>query len=197
VYPFIAYLLKGILRVFGRLHVYGKQNVPAEGAYVIACTHTGWVDVFYLGIALLPTRINYMAKKQLFENRLIGWFLRKLNAFPVDRDNPGPSVLKIPSRLLAQGKVVGIFPSGTRIEEQTALKQGAITIAQRSKVPIIPAAYVGPNNFRELFITREAHLIFGEPIHLSSSKEERDQSTILLEERLQSLVRKLREVNQK
>lgn len=57
-----------------------------------------------------------------------------VNAFSVDRANPGPSVLKIPSRLLAQGEVVGIFPSGTRIEEQTALKQGAITIAMRSKV---------------------------------------------------------------
>jgi 1-acyl-sn-glycerol-3-phosphate acyltransferase len=78
--------------------------------------------------------------------------LRKLNAFPVDRANPGPSVLKSPSRLLAQGEIVGIFPSGTRIEEKTALKQGAITIVSRSKVPIIPAAYVGPNSFKELFI---------------------------------------------
>ncbi|MFB7639239.1 lysophospholipid acyltransferase family protein [Peribacillus butanolivorans] len=103
---------------------------------------------------------------------MIGWFLRKLNDFPVDRDNPGPSVLKIPSRLLTQGEVVGIFSSGTRIEEQTALKQGAITIAQRSKAPIIPVAYEGPNSFKELFIKREAYLIFGEPIHISTSKEQ-------------------------
>jgi 1-acyl-sn-glycerol-3-phosphate acyltransferase len=194
VYPFVAYFLRSILRVFGKLHVYDKHNVPKEGAYVIACTHTGWVDVLYLGIALLPTNIHYMAKKQLFDNRFIGWFLRKLNDFPVDRDNPGPSVLKIPSRLLAQGEVVGIFPSGTRIEEQAALKQGAITIAQRSKVPIIPAAYVGPNNFKELFIKREAYLIFGGPIHISSSKEERDYYTNLLEERIQTLVQKIQEL---
>lgn len=71
-YQFIAYFLKSILGVFGKLHVYDKQNVPKEGAYVIACTHTGWVDVFYLGISLLPTKIHYMAKKQLFDNRLIG-----------------------------------------------------------------------------------------------------------------------------
>ncbi len=82
-----------------------KQNIPKEGAYVIACTHTGWVDVLYLGITLLPNKIHFMEKKQLFTNKLIGWFLRKLSAFPVDRANPGPS--------------------GTRIEEQTALKQGA------------------------------------------------------------------------
>jgi 1-acyl-sn-glycerol-3-phosphate acyltransferase len=192
VYQFVGYFLKCILRVFGKLHVYGQHHVPKEGAYVIACTHTGWVDVFYLGISLLPTKIHYMAKKQLFENRLIGWFLHKLNAFPVDRENPGPSVLKIPSRLLAQGEVVGIFPSGTRIEEQTALKQGAITIAQRSKVPIIPAAYVGPNNLKELFTKRKAYLIFGEPIHIPSSKEQRDYFTNLLEERINILVEKIK-----
>jgi 1-acyl-sn-glycerol-3-phosphate acyltransferase len=191
VYQFVGYFLKYIFRLFGKLHVYDQHHVPKEGAYVIACTHTGWVDVFYLGISLLPTKIHYMAKKQLFENRLIGWLLPKLNAFPVDRDNPGPSVLKIPSRLLAQGEVVGIFPSGTRIEEQTALKQGAITIAQRSKVPIIPAAYVGPNNLKELFTKRKAYLIFGEPIHLSSSKEQRDYFTNLLEERIKTLVQKI------
>lgn len=190
-YQFVAYFLKCILRLFGKLHVYDKHYVPKEGAYVIACTHTGWVDVFYLGISLLPTKIHYMAKKQLFDNRLIGWLLRKLNAFPVDRNNPGPSVLKIPSRLLAQGEVVGIFPSGTRVEEQTALKQGAITIAQRSKVPIIPAAYVGPNNFKELFTKRKAYLIFGEPIHITSSKEQRDYFTNLLEERINTLVQKI------
>lgn len=158
-YQFVAYFLKCILRVFGKLHVYDKQNIPKKGAYVIACSHTGWVDVMYLGISLLPTQIHYMAKKQLFTNKLIWWFLQKLNAFPVDRDNPGPSVLKIPSRLLSQGGVVGIFPSGTRIEEQTALKQGVTAIAQRSKVPIISAAYVGPNNFKELFI-KEKRILF-------------------------------------
>lgn len=190
-YRIVAYSLKFILRLFGKLHVYDKKNIPKEGAYVIACTHTGWVDVLYLGIALLPYKINFMAKKQLFNNKLVAWFLHKLNAFPVDRANPGPSVLKIPFRLLAQGEIVGIFPSGTRIEEQTALKQGAITIAQRSKVPIIPAAYVGPSSFKELFVKRDAFLIFGEPIYISNLKEQRVDYTNLLEEKMNNLGQKL------
>lgn len=187
VYKIVAYFLKGILRIVGKIHVYGQQNVPKDGAYVITCTHTGWVDVLYLGITLLPNKVHFMAKKQLFANKLVGWFLRKLNAFPVDRSNPGPSVLKIPSRLLAQGEIVGIFPSGTRIEEQTALKQGAITIAMRSKVPIIPAVYVGPNSLKELFGKRDAYLIFGEPIQFSDVKGQRAEFTNLLEERMDAL----------
>ncbi|MDF1511476.1 lysophospholipid acyltransferase family protein [Robertmurraya sp. DFI.2.37] len=187
-YYFVANIIKFFLRLRGKIAVYNKQYLPKQGPYVIACTHTGWVDIFYLGIALLPSKIHYMAKKQLFEKRMLGWLLKKLNAFPVDRDNPGPSVLKVPKRLLSNGEIVGIFPSGTRTNEQIALKQGAITIAQRSEVPIIPVVYNGPNNFKELFTRRKAHLIFGEPIYLiSKEKDSRTYYTGVLEQKLAEL----------
>jgi 1-acyl-sn-glycerol-3-phosphate acyltransferase len=137
-----------------------------------------------------------MAKKQLFDNKAIGWFLRQLNAFPVDRDNPGPSVLKIPYKLLSEGEVVGIFPSGTRTSEQTALKQGAITIAQRSKVPIIPAVYIGPDNLKEVLLRKKARLIFGKPIHITSTdRNTRDYFTNLLELTFEELKKDLQNVS--
>jgi 1-acyl-sn-glycerol-3-phosphate acyltransferase len=191
-YYFIAYLLKIVLRVFGKIKVYNIKALPANGPYVIACTHTGWVDILYLGTILLPTKIHYMAKKQLFNNRIISWLLKKLNAFPVDRENPGPSVLKIPKRLLSKGAIVGIFPSGTRTNEQTALKQGAITIAQQSNVPIIPVAYQGPNNLKDLFLRKKPYLIFGEPFYITSKdKEGRTYFTNFLEQKLKKLEREL------
>jgi 1-acyl-sn-glycerol-3-phosphate acyltransferase len=191
-YYIIAYLLKIFLRIFGRIDVYNKQVLPSNGPYVIACTHTGWVDVIYLGTTLLPSRIHYMAKKQLFDNTLFSWLLKKLNAFPVDRENPGPSVLKIPNRLLSKGEIVGIFPSGTRTHEQIALKQGAITIAQRSNVPIVPVAYKGPNNLKELFSRKKPYLIFGEPIYITSKdKEERLYFTNFLEQTLTNLEKEI------
>jgi 1-acyl-sn-glycerol-3-phosphate acyltransferase len=191
-YYIIAYLLKIFLRIFGRIDVYNKQVLPSNGPYVIACTHTGWVDVIYLGTTLLPLRIHYMAKKQLFDNKLFSWLLKKLNAFPVDRENPGPSVLKIPNRLLSKGEIVGIFPSGTRTHEQIALKQGAITIAQRSNVPIVPVAYKGPNNLKELFSRKKPYLIFGEPIYITSKdKEERLYFTNFLEQTLTNLEKEI------
>ncbi|WP_462410868.1 lysophospholipid acyltransferase family protein [Neobacillus sp. Marseille-QA0830] len=187
-YHFIARLVRVLLRLFGKIEVENKQYLPPSGPYVIACTHTGWVDILYLGVTLLPTPIHYMAKKELFEIRFIAWFLNKLNAFPVDRANPGPSVLKIPHRLLAKGEVVGIFPTGTRKTEQMALKQGAITIAQRAKVPIIPAAYSGPNNFKDLLLRKKARLVFGEPIMMTEvSKEAREHYNRLLEEKMNTL----------
>lgn len=191
-YYFIAYILKIFLRVFGKIDVYNIKTLPTNGPYVIACTHTGWVDVIYLGTILLPSKIHYMAKKQLFYNGILSWLLKKLNAFPVDRNNPGPSVLKIPKRLLSKGEIIGIFPSGTRTNEQIALKQGAITIAQHSNVPIIPVAYQGPDNLKELFLRKKPYLIFGEPIYITSKdKERRTHFTNILEQNLNELERKI------
>lgn len=96
---------------------------------------------------------------------------KNVNAFPVDRENPGPSTLKIPSRLLKDGKVVGIFPSGTRSSEDVSLKAGAVTIAMRSNVPLVPAAYIGPSSVKELFSRKRAQLIFGDPIQVEASEQ--------------------------
>lgn len=64
----------------------------------------------------------------MFQNTLIGWFLKKMHAFPVNRENPGPSALKIPLKLLKENKVVGIFPSGTRTDEEVPLKEARLQL---------------------------------------------------------------------
>lgn len=172
--------------------VYGKENLPKEGGYIIACTHNGYVDILNLGVSIYPRAIHFMAKKQLFDSKLFGGLLSRLNAFPVDRENPGPSVIKVPRQLIKEGKVVGIFPSGTRSVENTDLKQGAITIAQLSKAKIVPAAYVGPRNVKEVLKRNRGYLIYGEPFTVSGGKEARDDSTHFLEHELIRLTEELK-----
>lgn len=189
-YKLTANFVKGLLATTGSSSkVFGKEHLPQEGGFIIACTHTGYVDILNLGVAMLPREIHFMAKKQLFEVKGLGWFIKKLNAFPVDRDNPGPSVIKIPRQLIKEGKVVGIFPSGTRNAESAELKQGAITIAQLAKAPIVPAAYIGPNNAKDVFSLKRqsGYLVFGEPFVAESGKEGREASTKFLEKELQRL----------
>src|SRR5690625_704021 len=137
-YYFAGYVLKFIFSLFGRIKIYQKENLPTSGVYVVACTHNGWIDILWLGIALLPIKIHYMAKKELFQSPMLRWLIESLHAFPVDRENPGPSAIKIPRKLLKEGKIVGIFPSGTRTSEEVPLKRGAVTIAGSSQVPIVP-----------------------------------------------------------
>lgn len=183
-YYFAGYFSKIILSIFGRLKVYGREHLPNEESegYVIACTHTGWVDILWLGISILPLKIHYMAKMELFKGGPLKWLMEKLNAFPVNRESPGPSAIKIPRRLIRDGKIVGIFPSGTRTSEDVPLKRGAVTIASHAKAPIVPAAYVGPNNFSDLFKFKKPRLIFGEPIHARTDVSRKEALDIMTDE---------------
>ncbi|MFW3591004.1 MULTISPECIES: lysophospholipid acyltransferase family protein [Staphylococcus] len=167
-YGIISKILDVILvKMAKSLYVIGKENIPKDSKYVVTCTHESYNEVIMLGMALLPNQIHYMAKKELFSNKWGGKFLSSLNAFPVDRENPGPSTLKRPINLLKEHKTVGIFPTGHRTSVEGApLKRGAATIAMLGKAPILPAAYVGPKKIHGL-ITGQAMIKIGEPIDTS------------------------------
>ena len=184
-YKFCANAIKFILSLRGGVKVYNKENLPSDKGFVIACTHAGWVDVLTLGVGILPHQIHYMAKKELFQKKWIGSFLKKIHAFPVDRENPGPSSIKTPIKLLKEGKIVGIFPSGTRTSEDVPLKRGAVTIAQMGKAPLVPAAYKGPSTGKALFKKGKMRLIIGEPIFLE------DFSDLAPKERLAAMTEEL------
>lgn len=195
-YHFAANLVKIILNIFGRIKIYQKDKLPKSEGYIIACTHTGWVDILWLGVTLLPKQINYMAKKELFQTKFTNWLMTALNAFPVDRENPGPSTIKVPRKLLKEGEIIGIFPSGTRSTEEVPLKRGAVTIAAYGKAPIVPAAYIGPNSFRDLLKFQKPKIIFGDPIHLPQDQPKREAMDTMmneLNEKLYTLQRQLKE----
>lgn len=183
-------VMRLLLIIFGGgVKAVNRNRIPKElNSYVVVCTHQTWIDVVALGVAIRPTPLHYMAKKELFATKLTNRFFRSLNAFPVDRDNPGPSSLKIPQRLLKDDKVVGIFPSGTRSSENVGLKKGAFVIAKRAGVPIIPASYVGPKNLKDVFKRKKIRVNFGEPIDLQEySAKEAEVALQKVQERLVEL----------
>jgi len=177
-YTFATRFLQLILFLMnGRMKTVNKEKLPQNDPFIVVCTHKSWIDVVCLGIALYPTPIHFMAKKELFNKIFIKKLFKKLNAFPVDRSNPGPSVLKIPLQLLKKKQVVGIFPSGTRNSEEKALKNGAIHIASRASVPIIPAVYIGPHTIRDLLGRKKRFIIFGDAIHVPKMTKDKEAVT--------------------
>ncbi|MBA3926472.1 lysophospholipid acyltransferase family protein [Listeria rustica] len=163
-YTFARNFVQVILTIIGgRFKVQNKDKIP-EAPFVVVSTHTSWMEILYLGFAIKPLQIHYMAKQELFKTKTLNWLMRHLNAFPVNRENPGPSAIKLPIRLLKDGKVVGIFPSGTRKSAGLHLKRGAVTVALKGKVPILPAVYDGPKTVGELFKRKKVIIRFGDPI---------------------------------
>ncbi|WP_426787120.1 lysophospholipid acyltransferase family protein [Staphylococcus capitis] len=200
-YSIISKILDVILvKMAKSLYVIGKENIPKDSKYVVTCTHESYNEVIMLGMALLPNQIHYMAKKELFSNKWGGKFLSSLNAFPVDRENPGPSTLKRPINLLKEHKTVGIFPTGHRTSiEGAPLKRGAATIAMLGKAPILPAAYVGPKKIHGL-ITGQAMIKIGEPIDTTDipkdlkRNEKVEYLTKEIEKRTNQLQKELNEI---
>ena len=170
-YTFTKNIAKLIIHSIGSVEVKNDHLLPKDQGYVVTCPHTGWLEIVILGI-VLPRPVHFMAKKELFENKLIGYFLHKINAFPVDRSNPSPSSIKIPVKLLKNREVVGIFPNGTRASEGTPMKRGAVTIANLAKQPIVPAYYEGPKTLKDFWKVKKATIIFGEPMYIKVEKKE-------------------------
>lgn len=133
-YKFVLNIAKIIVRIFGKVEVLNKELLPQQEAYIVTCTHRGWLEIVILGIAI-PRPVHFMAKKELFDNPIIGFLLRKINAFPVDRENPSPSTIKIPVKLLKRKEVVGIFPSGTRNSEGAPFKKRRSNYCKLVEIP--------------------------------------------------------------
>ncbi|WP_121662196.1 lysophospholipid acyltransferase family protein [Metabacillus litoralis] len=173
-YKLISTILYVLTRMLKLLKVKGKENLPSHTGFVVTCSHKGWVDVIMLALALYPIPVHFMAKKELFESKIIGQLLRSIHAFPVNRENPGPSTLKIPLKLLKEEKCVGIFPSGTRTNEMP-LKRGAVTIALKGNALLVPAAYNGPTTFKDLLRGGKSTIMIGSPIKLKNDGRNRDE----------------------
>lgn len=182
-YTFIKHLVSGLLTLInGRPQFHHKDRLPS-GSYVLVAPHRTWLDPILYALAAYPKRFSFMAKKELFQNRFLKWLITKLNAFPVDRQNPGPSAIKVPVKILKKGELSTIiFPSGTRHSQE--LKNGAFVIAKLANVPIVPAVYQGPLSFKALFSRRKVQINFGEPIVIDRKTRMNDENLAQLEKDL-------------
>lgn len=137
----LCYFILWIFMLFRyRIDVTGRENIPSEA--VIACAnHSSNYDPLFLGYAITSKRhVHFMAKAELFKYPFLGWVLRNAGSFPVERDKQDVNAIKTCLRYLKQGEIVALFPEGTRVmdENNTKAKVGAVVIAARAEVPILP-----------------------------------------------------------
>lgn len=160
--PWFYYTTRALYLFFARLlwgiRAEGAESVPREGGMVLAANHFSTFDPPTIG-ALLPRQVSFMAKKELFENRFLNLVYRGVHAFPVDRGRSDVSAIKEALRRLAADDAVGVFIQGTRNAGDVAALDGAAFLAQRAKVPIVPAAI-----WRD---GRSFEVRFGEPFEVA------------------------------
>ena len=142
-------------RLYYGIRVEGAELVPRKGGLVVASNHFSSLDPPVLGVSV-PREINFMAKKELFENRYLRALMLGLRAYPVDRSRSDMGAIKHSLKRLREGVAIGIFAQGTRNAGDVEALDGASFLAIRAGVPLQPAAI-----WRE---GRRFHVRFGEPI---------------------------------
>jgi 1-acyl-sn-glycerol-3-phosphate acyltransferase len=166
---FARLITKIIFKILFKVEVINLSKVPVEGSALVCANHNTILDMFFLGYKL-KRWIHWMAKEELFRNSIAAYVLRKLGAFSVKRGRGDVSSIKNAYKLLEDGKLVGIFPHGTRIDstniEKARVKSGAVMIAVNAGVPIVPATVSGSY---KLFSRMK--IIFGDPFYIEKKEE--------------------------
>ena len=133
----VAYVL---FHTFFRLKIIGRDNIE-QGPAMVCVNHSSVIDPIFIGITLGKyDQPLYIAKKEIFSVPFLSWLVKGLGAESVDRTKADIGIVKIALNSLKKGKKVIIFPEGTRVAEentQTA-KLGAVKIAEKTEVPILP-----------------------------------------------------------
>lgn len=161
-YSFARAILIPIFLFFYNYRVTGRENVPKAGAYIACANHLSAIDPIFVGISL-PHRMYFMAKVELFRNKLSGALMHGLGAYPIKRGEADIKSIKTSLRLLNSGKVLGLFPEGTRYKtSEAAAEPGIAMLAIKSKVPVLPVAIVSSYKF-----FKRTRVIIGKPIELT------------------------------
>ena len=175
VYPPVIAAIKTFWKYLGlQFDFKGEENIPRKGGAILAINHVSYLDFAITGTAALPAGryVRFMAKKEIFDNRLAGPLMRGMHHINVDRSNGSASFVAA-LRALKAGEIIGIFPEGTTSTsfEIKELKSGAVRLAMGAGVPIIPTIIWGSQRIWTKGIKRNLKrnnfpvtVVFGQPI---------------------------------
>ena len=166
----IFYMIR--LKLVYRLKVEGLENVPKDNAYIVCPNHLSTLDP-PLVAAVLPRRVSFMAKKELFDIRFLRWWIDWLGAFAVNRESLGPSTIKTVMNIKKSSWVFGIFPQGTRGEPGTIsnISKGFVGLAKITKCSVLPVGLTGTNEVKRLPFSGRIVVKIGKPILYSDDTD--------------------------
>ena len=182
-------IVRGFLKIAFKVEVLGEENLIKDGKAIIAVNHRSNWDAVIMG-GMTDRKLWFLAKSELFKNKLAGRFLKSLGAFPVERGKGDIGAVKTSLKLLSDGQALLIFPEGRRIknDDTQKAKTGTVMIASHAKAPIVPVYISGKYRFRG-----KITVCFGKVIDFFESYEEK-LSREQLQEKADFVMQKIREL---
>ncbi|MBV9319491.1 MAG: 1-acyl-sn-glycerol-3-phosphate acyltransferase [Mycobacterium sp.] len=153
-YWLMKYVFMGwLFTLLGRPKAEGLEHLPRSGPAIVASNHLAVADSFYLPL-VAPRRITFLAKQEYFTGRglkgaFLRWFYSSTGQVPIDRSSgdSAKAALETAARILGEGKLLGMYPEGTRSPDGRLYKgkTGLARLALHTGVPVIPVAMIGTN----------------------------------------------------
>ena len=165
-YRFCWGISYAIVQLAFRPRVEGQGHIPRCGGVILASNHVSYVDPFLIGVAA-KRELSYVTKRDVFPIPVLGWFLRNVNAIPMDRSRGDRGALTAIEKRLSDGGAMFFFPEGTRNKTPGLLKPkaGVGMMIYRTSVPVVPAHISGTVNvWRNLLGLSGVVVRFGKPI---------------------------------
>ena len=157
---FVRWIFRVIFKLFVRTTVFDAEKVPAQGPVVVVSNHESMLDMFLIGYRV-PRYIKWMAKEEIFRNKLLAKLFTALGAYPVKRGARDVGAARTTKELLERGEIIGIFPQGTRSKGKKGrlpAKPGFVRFAVDGDAMIQPVAIWGKIRW-----FGKAYVRFGEP----------------------------------
>ncbi|WP_307038217.1 1-acyl-sn-glycerol-3-phosphate acyltransferase [Arthrobacter sp. B3I4] len=174
-----TFVLGPVLKTLFRPWVKGLDNVPSDGAAILASNHLSFSDSIFMPL-MVPRPVVFLAKSEYFtgkgiKGRLTAAFFRLTNQLPMDRSGGAASALSLNAGMdvLKNGSLLGIYPEGTRSPDSRLHrgKVGVARLALQARVPVIPVAMIGTDKVqpigKRMPNIRRIGMIFGEPLDFS------------------------------
>jgi len=143
-FRFARWVCKVFCRLFFRIRVYGRKNVPEEGPLLLVSNHQSFLDPVFCGIPL-KRPLYFLARDTLFANRFFGWLISSVNTIPVRRGKADLSAVKTIIGKLKEGSGICLFPEATRTEDGkiASFKPGFGLLCRRGKAAVVPVVIDG------------------------------------------------------
>lgn len=161
------------LKLVYRMEVKGLENVPKDNEYIVCPNHLSTLDPPMI-CGIMPRRVSFMAKKELFDIPFIRWWIDWLGAFAVNRESLGPSTIKTVKEIKKSKWVFGIFPQGTRGEVGTIthVTKGFAGLAKITKCAILPVGITGTDEVKRIPFSGKIIINIGKPIPYSDDLDD-------------------------
>ena len=146
------------------MRYYGRAYADLDAPFILVSNHKHWLDPLIIGNSIRRYEVRFLGKKELVKSKIGEWLLNRLHMIVVDRHNSDLKAMRECIKVVRDGKVLGIFPEGTRCPDTLLehMETGCAFIALRAKTPLLPVHIDRPC---KLF--RTVHITYGPPIDIS------------------------------